>query len=70
MSNSEDKHSTISKDEKDLAILEVGLPSSSVSSLALDPVAEKRLVKKLDWILMPMFTLICARFLAFNLVSY
>jgi hypothetical protein len=58
MNHSNDKVSTVS--EKDLAILEVGLPASlSASTVDLDPVAEKRLVKKLDWILMPMFTLIC-----------
>ncbi len=28
----------------------------------IDPDAEKRLLKKLDWILLPMFTVICELF--------
>jgi len=27
--------------------------------IAIDPVAEAKLLKKLDWTLLPMFTLIC-----------
>lgn len=43
-------------------------PSSEVSSdlnattghPEIDPVAERKLVKKLDWVLLPLFTAICA----------
>lgn len=40
----------------------VSSPSSSSPAVAepvIDPEAERRLVKKLDWILLPLFTAIC-----------
>lgn len=34
--------------------------SSGLSNaIEIDPIAEKRLVKKLDWILLPLFTITC-----------
>jgi hypothetical protein len=39
--------------------------SSSLSNdVAIDPIAEKRLVKKLDWILLPLFAVTCMAFFA------
>jgi hypothetical protein len=37
--------------------------SSGLSEeVAIDPVAEKRLLRKLDWILLPLFALTCMAF--------
>lgn len=37
--------------------------SSGLSrAIEIDPIAEKRLVRKLDWILLPLFTIICGLF--------
>lgn len=34
-------------------------PKESTEGLIIDPEAERRLVRKLDWILLPLFTLVC-----------
>jgi hypothetical protein len=33
--------------------------ASTPASVDIDPEAERRLLKKLDWILLPLFTAIC-----------
>jgi hypothetical protein len=37
--------------------------SHNLSTVEIDPEAERRLVRKLDWILLPLFTLICEHLL-------
>ena len=41
------------------AELEKASTASTPASVDIDPEAERRLLKKLDWILLPLFTAIC-----------
>ena len=35
-------------------------PDADLQGIGIDPIAEKKLLRKLDWTLIPMFTIICA----------
>lgn len=58
MSGSDHKSSSSFQDETGLAVME--LESLPRTLIPIDPIAEKKLVRKLDSILLPMFTLLCA----------
>ncbi|KAK7025159.1 putative transporter C11D3.18C [Favolaschia claudopus] len=42
-------------------VLDESKESDTMDKFVIDPEAERKLVRKLDWILMPLFTLLCAK---------